>query len=119
MKTEQQIRKEVIDYLEKTSIHTFLKPKATFKWGDSKTPGYYEYDYENGTYFKVYKEGEEWFYIQNESVCKLDVEGYLKYHRGNAKCGIGNFLFLGKNMKSVRNTKFVRSKIEEVRSSKK
>jgi hypothetical protein len=34
MKTTDQIKQEVINYLDKTSKHTFIKPKATFKWGD-------------------------------------------------------------------------------------
>lgn len=119
MKTQEQIRKDVMDYLEKTSIHTFLKPKATFKYGDQNKHGYYEYDYEKGTYFKVFKEGEEWFYIQNESINRIDVEWYLQYYKNNAKCVISNQLFLNKQMKSIKNTKFVRSKIEEVRNSKK
>jgi hypothetical protein len=114
MRTEEQIKKEVISYLTKTSAHTFLKPKATFKWGDAKTPGYYEYDYEDSTYFKLFQEGEKWFYVQNGSVNSLDVDQYIKYHGANSKCVISNFLFLGKKMKSVRNTKFVKSQIEAI-----
>ena len=59
MKTTEQIKQEIVNYLTKTSQHTFVKPKATFKWGDSKTPGYYEYDYNEFTYFKVIKNGDE------------------------------------------------------------
>ena len=114
MKTVEQNKKEVINYLTKTSIHTFLKPKATFKWGDQNRPGHYEYDYENSTYFKVFNEGEKWFYIEDSQIKKLDIDHYLKYYGSNSKCVIGNILFLNKKMKSVRNNKFVQSKIEEV-----
>ncbi len=113
MKTKEQNKQEVINYLTKTSIHTFLKPKANFKWFTHK-PGYYEYDYENGTYFKVLNEGEKWFYIEDGKIKNLDIEHYLKYYGSNAKCVISNSLFLNKKMKSVRNNKFVQSKIEEV-----
>ena len=114
MKTKEQNKQEVINYLTKTSIHTFLKPKATFKWGDMNNPGYYEYDYENGTYFKVFNEGEKWFYIEDGKIKNLDIDHYLKQYDSNAKCVISNSLFLNKKMKSVRNNKFVQSKIEEV-----
>ena len=44
----------------------------------------------------------------------LDIEHYLKYYGGNAKCVISHKLFLNNKMRSVRNNKFVQSKIEEV-----
>jgi len=118
MKTVEQNKQEVINYLTKTSIHTFLKPKATFKWGDMNKPGYYEYDYENSTYFKVFNEGEKWFYIEDDKIKNLDIDHYIKYYGNNSKCVISHKLFLGKNMKSVRNNKYVQSKIEEVLKNK-
>ena len=118
MKTLEQNKQEVINYLTKTSIHTFLKPKATFKWGDYNNPGYYEYDFENGTYFKVFSQDDKWFYIEDDKIKNLDIDHYLKYYGGNAKCVISHILFLNKNMKSVRNNKFVQSKIDDVLKSK-
>lgn len=114
MKTVEQNKQEVINYLTKTSIHTFLKPKATFKWGDQNKPGYYEYDFDNGTYFRVFNQGEKWFYVEDDKIKNLDIDHYLKYYGNNSKCVISHKLFLGKNTKSVRNNKFVQSKIEEV-----
>ena len=32
MKTNEQITKEVINYLDKTSNHVFLKPKSSYDW---------------------------------------------------------------------------------------
>jgi hypothetical protein len=116
MKTEAQIKKEVINYLEKTSMHTFLKPKATFKWGNQNTPGYYEYDYENGTYFKVFKEGEDWFKIDEGKIGKIGLDWF---YENNTKCVTRHRLFLGKNMKSIKNTKFVKSQIELIRNPQK
>ena len=117
MKTAEQNKQEVINYLTKTSIHTFLKPKATFKWGDHNKPGYYEYDFENGTYFKVLNQDDKWVYIEDDKIKNLDIDYLLKYG-GNAKCFIKKRLFLNKNMKSVRNNKFVQSKIDDVLKSK-
>lgn len=114
MKTTDQNRKEVINYLTKTSKHVFIKPKATFKWGDANKPGYYEYDYENSTYFKVFSEDEKWFYIEDGKVKDLDIEHYIKYYDSNAMCVISHKLFLDKKMKSIRNTKFVKSQIDQI-----
>jgi len=114
MKTVEQNKQEVINYLTKTSIHTFLKPKATFKWGDSTKPGYYEYDYENSTYFKVFNEGEKWVYIEDGKIKNLDIDHYIKYYGNSAKCVISHKLFLDKKMKSIRNNKFVQSSIDEI-----
>jgi len=118
MKTQDQIKTEIVNYLTKTSIHTFLKPKATFKWGDSNKPGYYEYDYENGTYFKVFTESGNWFTIEDGKVKDLNIEHYIKYYGNNAMCVISHKLFLDKKMKSVRNNKYVQSIIEEIVKNK-
>jgi len=85
MKTIEQNRQEVINYLTKTSIHTFLKPKATFKYGDMNKPGKYEYDYEDSSYFKVFNEDTKWFYIEDNKIKSLDIEYYLKYYDSNTK----------------------------------
>jgi len=110
MKTLDQNRQQVINYLKKTSNHVFLNPKSTFKWGTDK-PGHYEYDFDNGTYFKVFTRDDKWFYLKDNKIYSLDIDHYLKYYENNAKCVISNLLFLNNNMKSIRNTKFVQSKI--------
>ena len=102
MKTVEQNKQEVINYLDKTTSHLFLKPKATFKWGDQNKPGYYEYDYENGTYFKLFKKEDGYYLLENDSVRKIDVENYIKYNGNNAKCVISHMLFLNKKMKSIK-----------------
>lgn len=114
MKTTEQNKQEVINYLKRTSIHTFIKPKANFKFGEMNKPGHYEYDYNDVTYFKVFNDGEKWFYIEDGKVKNLDIDHYIKYYGSNAKCVISNILFLDKKMKSVRNNKFTISKVEEV-----
>lgn len=117
MKTQEQIKQEVINYLNKTSKHTFIKPKATFKWGDVNTSGYYEYDYENITYFLVLDAGEidfeKWLIFEDNKNRELDIEFYLKHYGANAKNVISNILFLNKKMKSIKRTKKVISELKK------
>ena len=121
MKTQEQIKQEIVSYLTKTSVHTFIKPKATFKWGDSKTPGYYEYDYNDSTYFKVIKTGEEFFILENITqskpeyrLTKIDIDFYIKYWDNNSKCVLSNSLFQEKKMKSVKSNKYHLSEIDKI-----
>lgn len=114
MKTTEQIRQEVINYLNKTSNHTFQKPKAKFKYGNAEKPGYYEYDYENVTYFKIIKKDDNFFILEDNKLRKIDIDYYLNYYQGNAKCVLKHSLFLDKGMKSIRNNKYVKAQIEEI-----
>ncbi len=119
MKTVEQIKQEIVNYLTKTSIHTFIKPKATFKW---KTEGsYYEYDYNDFTYFKVIKNEDEFFQLEkngnNYKLSKIDVDTYIKYYGNNAKCVISNNLFLDKKMKSVKSNKYHLEEIKNILES--
>lgn len=115
MKNQEQIRQDVINYLNKTSKHTFIKPKATFKWGNSGTPGYYEYDYDNFTYFKVIKNDDNSYTIlENDKKTKLNLDYYINTYKGDAKCVISNMLFLNKQMRSVKNTSNVKESINNL-----
>lgn len=114
MKTTEQIRQEVLNYLSKTANHTFQKPKATFKYGDVNTPGHYEYDYENVTYFKIIKKDEDFFILEDNKLRKIDIDNYIKWNKKNAKCVIKHSLFLNKGMRGIRNNKYVKAKIEEI-----
>ena len=84
MKTQEQIKKEVINYLDKTSLHVFIKPKSTFDWKESK----YNYDYKDFTYFKVIKE--------SDNVYKILEDGKIR-----------DLNYEYKKMKSVKTTKLV------------
>jgi hypothetical protein len=123
MKTTEQIKQEIVNYLTKTSQHTFVKPKATFKWGDSKTPGYYEYDYNEFTYFKVIKIEEDFYYLEKQNsnskykLSKIDIDIYIKYYGNNTKCVISNNLFLDKKMKSVKSNKYHLEEIKNILES--
>lgn len=121
MKTQEQIKQEIVKYLTKTSQHTFIKPKVTFKW---KTEGScYEYDYNDFTYFKVIKIEEDFYYLEkqngtsNYKLSKIDIDYYIKYWGNNAKCVISNNLFLDKKMKSVKNNKYHLEQIKLVLES--
>ena len=119
MKTTEQIKQEIVNYLTKTSQHTFIKPKSTFKW---KTEGScYEYDYNDFTYFKVIKIGEEFYQLEKSSsnykLSKIDIDNYIKYWGNNAKCVISNNLFLDKKMKSVKSNKYHLEQIKEILES--
>ena len=120
MKTQEQIKQEIVSYLTKTSIHTFIKPKATFKW--DKENSHYEYDYNDFTYFKVIKNGEDFFYLEkngtsNYKLNKIDIDNYIKYWGNNAKCVISNSLFLDKKMKSVKNNKYHLEELKNILES--
>jgi hypothetical protein len=113
MKTNEQIKQEVINYLEKTTKHVFLKPKSTYISSDKR-----EYNYEEGEFFKLIKK-EDGYYTFNSSfikdkIRKFDVDNYIKIYGSNAKCVIKHTLFMDKKMKSIKNTKKVKLQIEEL-----
>lgn len=119
MKTQEQIKQEIVNYLTKTSIHTFIKPKATYKY--SQTGSQYEYDYNEFTYFKVIKIEDEFFQLEksgnNYKLSKIDIDTYIKYYNNNAKCVISNNLFLDKKMKSVKSNKYHLGEIKNILDS--
>ena len=115
MKTTEQIKQEIVNYLTKTSIHTFVKPKATYK--RSQTGSQYEYDYEDFTYFKVIKNEDEFFRLENNKLTKIDIDHYIKYYGNNAKCVLSQNLFLDKKMKSVKSNKYHLGEIKNILES--
>ena len=120
MKTQEQIKQEIVNYLTKTAEHTFIKPKATFKWDKEKS--YYEYDYNEFTYFKVLVKDGEFFHLEKNGVgnyrmSKIDIDYYIKYYGNNTKCVISNNLFLGKKMKSVKSNKYHLGEIDKITES--
>lgn len=125
MKTQEQIKQEIVNYLTKTSGHTFIKPKATFKWGNSEKPGYYEYDYNDFTYFKIVIKDDEFFYLEKNGSGDYKMYGinidkeynYITCYGNNSKCVISHNLFLGKKMKSVRSNKYHLGEIEKILES--
>jgi hypothetical protein len=86
-KTNEQIKTEVINYLTKTSNHTFQK--------------------ENGSYLKVFKKDDGSFYVFEDKTVNLpiNIDQYISWYGENAKNVIKHRLFLDKKMKSVKNIK--------------
>ena len=107
---EKNIKKEIVSYLTKTSQHTFIKPKCSFNYKTGK----YEYDYTDFTYFKVFKNGDEFTYLENGKVNKIDIDYYIKYWNKNAKNVLSNSLFKMKMVKSIKQNKYVNSEIEKL-----
>jgi hypothetical protein len=116
MKTKEQIKQEIVNYLTKTSEHTFIKPSAKFKFGNSETPGYYEYDYNDFTYFKMMVKDGEFFYLEKKG--KSDYKLYQinmdNYQGNNSQCVLNHGLFLNKKMKSVRSNKYHLGEIDKI-----
>jgi hypothetical protein len=109
---EKNIKQEIVSYLTKTSGHTFIKPKS--KWINKDGKIGVEYDYNDFTYFKVFKNGEDFTYLENGKVNKLDIDYYIKYWGNNAKDVLSKSLFLDKKMKSIRQNKWVNAEIEKL-----
>jgi predicted acetyltransferase len=85
-KTNEQIKTEVINYLTKTSKHTFQK--------------------ENGSYFKVFQSGNGFQVFENKTLnIEWNIDQYISWYGENAKNVIKHRLFLDKKMKSVKNIK--------------
>jgi hypothetical protein len=119
MKTTEQIKQEIVSYLTKTSTHTFIKPSAKFKFGNSETPGYYEYDYNDFTYFKMMVKDGEFYYLEKRDrndykLYPINIESCIAYYGNNAKCVLSRGLFLDKKMKSVRSNKYHLGEIDKI-----
>jgi len=103
MKTNEQIKQEVINYLVKTSQHTF--------------------SYEDGKLFKVVNidgtpEAKAGFNIVDDSsfskVKGIPILSYIDRYGSNAKCVIKHNLFLNRKLKSVRTTKYTKGVIDTI-----
>ena len=119
MKTQEQIKQEMVSYLTKTSTHTFIKPSAKFKFGNSETPGYYEYDYNEFSYFKVMVKDGEFYYLEKRDrndykLYPINIDNSITYYGNNAKCVISHNLFLGKKMKSVKSNRYHLGEIDKI-----
>jgi hypothetical protein len=117
MKTQEQIKQDIVSYLTKTSAHTFINPKATTKW--IKQGVYYEYDYNEFSYFKVMVKDGEFYYLEKRDrndykLYPINIDNYITYYGNNAKCVISHKLFLGKKMKSVKSNGYHLGEINKI-----
>lgn len=97
MKTTEQIKSEVITYLNKTSIHLFTK--------------------ENGEFFKVLIEGDNFIIINGLKVNTYNINYYVSSYGANAKNVIKHLLFLDRKVKSIKNYKTMRNKMSIIKDS--
>lgn len=103
MKTQEQIKSEIISYLTKTSNHVFIVPKQSWSYKEEK----YIYNYEDYKLFKVIKINEDFYTVtSNGEKTKIDIGYHIKYYNNNAKNVIKHQLFLNKKMKSIKRKKF-------------
>lgn len=74
MKTTEQIKAEVVNYLTQTSQHLFTDTK--------------------GGFYKVFIEGDVFIVIKDEKTTVYDINNYVKWYAQHAKCVIKHMLFL-------------------------
>jgi len=104
MKTKEEIKQEVINYLTKSSKHTFA--------------------YDDGKLFKVVKIEDDFYRVDEKSWSKNEIFqkinlGLIETQYGINKCFFKQMLFLNKNLKSVRTNRFNREQIESYFPAKK
>ena len=96
MKTTEQIKSEGLNYLNKTSIHLFVK--------------------ENGEFYKVLVEGDNFIIINGDKSHVYNINDYITWYGVNTKSVIKHVIFLGKKLKSIKNFKSIKevhSKVKE------
>ncbi len=101
MKTNEQIKQEIVNYLTKTSHHTF--------------------SYDDGKLFKVIKDEDKFFIVDENSHQKFKelFDFYINNYGNNAKCVLKHSLFLGRKVKSIKTNKYTKEVINELISSSK
>ena len=110
MKTTEQIKSEVINYLTKTSNHLFQTTKEEF--------------------YKVLVEGDNYIVINGDKVSVTNINDMINYYGGNSKCVIKHQLFLipsytsvnypatnSNKLKSIKNFKTMREKFNKISES--
>jgi len=101
MKTKEQNKSEVINYLRKTSKHLFKVPKCTFNFSESIYV--YDYDSENLSYMRIVEQDDEFYILRQDSKSNVTkVKILFNKIDGNTKCTIKHSIFLGKMSKSIK-----------------
>lgn len=98
MKTNEQIKLEVINYLEKTSKHLFNKPSSIRLTSDG-----IEHSYDKLNLFKVIKVDDVFKYLEDGKIKNINIDDLVNYYKENSKCVIKHRLFLNKGIKSIKN----------------
>src|ERR1035437_1403323 len=110
MKTTEQIKSEVLSYLNQTSKHLFVNEED---WKKEKLSG------ERGTckFYSVLVEGNNFIVIDGDRVSVYNIDQYISWYGGNTKCVIKHKLFLNKKLKSIKNFKTMREKISTIKEA--
>ena len=95
MKTQEQIKSEVLAYLNKTSQHLFQK--------------------ENGEFYNVLVDGNNLIVINGDRVSVYDINKQIEWYGNNTKCVIKHMLFLNKKLKSIKNFKAMKERIKVIK----
>ena len=95
MKTAEQIKSEVVNYLNKTSIHLFVK--------------------ENGDFYKVLVNGDYFIVINGDKVSTYSINDYITWYGNNTKSVIKHLLFLDRKLKSIKNFKTMKEKMNTIK----
>ncbi len=74
MKTQEQIKTEVVNYLTKTSQHLFVDTK--------------------GSFYKIFIDGDKFIVIKDDKTAVYDINNYVKWYAQHAKCVVKHLLFL-------------------------
>lgn len=98
MKTQEQLKLEVVSYLNKTSNHLFTR--------------------ENGDLYKVIVEGDNFIVMDGDKVTVYSINDYIGWYGiNNVKCAIKHRLFLNKNLKCIKNFKSMKGKVSKIKES--
>ena len=107
MKTTEQIKSEVVKYLNETSKHLFVTAKDEI--------------------YKIIVEGDNFIVINGDKVNVYSINDYVSWYGNNAKCVIKHNLFLipsytypdgnVNKIKSIKNFKTMREKISKIKET--
>lgn len=100
MKTKEQIKNEVVNYLTKTCNHIFMITKSNEEHFFKVTiinGDFYEINIKNNIYSRI----------------KIEIDKQILYYESNAKNVIKNNLFLNKGMRSIKKTNYIKNKFTD------
>jgi len=97
MKTTEQIKSEVVNYLNNTSKHLFVNEK--------------------GEFFRVLVEGNNYIVMNGDKASTYNIDEQVSWYGANAKNVIKHNLFLNRKLKSIKNFKTMKEKVSTIKES--
>ena len=101
MKTTEQIKSEVVNYIEKTSKHLFVKENGDFQKAIIIN--------NNIIIFSIKKD------LSDGKFDIYQLDDQIKYYTNNTKCVLKHRIFLNKKLKSIRNFKTINDKLSKIK----